>query len=63
MVVGNEIQDYQQGVSMELTTLEDPSNLRNHHNFGIHVGKLPCQKDFKAGGAVLWSASFLTLPG
>ena len=48
MVVGNEIQDYQQGVSMELTTLEDPSDLRNHHHFGI--GKSPCQKDCKAGG-------------
>ena len=51
MVVGNEIQDYQQGVSKELTTLEDPSDLTNHHHFAI--GKLPCHNKFKAGGEVL----------
>ena len=34
-VVGNEIQGSQQGMSMDLTTLENPSDLRNHHHFNI----------------------------
>ena len=59
MVIGNEFQDYQQGVSMDLTTIEDPNDLRNHNYFGIS----PCQKDFKAGGEVLWKASFPTFQG
>ena len=28
-IVGNKIQGYQQGVSMDLTALEDPSDLRD----------------------------------
>ena len=65
IVVENQIQGYQQGVSIGLTILEDLSNLRNHQ-FGI----VNCLfRELQGWWEVLWSnklpswEGFPTLPG
>ena len=58
MVGGNRIQGYQEGVSMDLATLKDPSDLKDLH---LSIG-IASSKGFKAVGEVLWFTWFSNPP-